>query len=205
MDKLLANGKCKLASQTFATYYENVYGVRCTENNNDWLHLFLWAYESGCIPKDTDCKHCNCVDCNECAHCNIQNNIGKITKYCKDCKPKKYMEPIVIPNSDYTDWYNSEEYIDCLNIQLEENGWIEPMIDLCRNLNINISQAEFCKLLVSSISARELDCFMITDIQVADVCSTIISSLDVEAACKSVDISLIADDFCKMVINNINN
>jgi len=187
MDKILANGKCKLANQAFATYFEQIYGIRCTENNNEWLHLFLWAYESGCITTDTDCNHCTCSDCSECLHCNIQANIGKIIKYCKDCKPKKYMTPIVTPNDDYTEWYESQEYLDCLQIELEENGWIEPMIDLCKNLHIDITAEQACKLVAAELAVQQVDCTMLTNIIVTHACNVVVDNIVAENLCKDFD------------------
>jgi transcription elongation factor Elf1 len=181
MDKILANAKCKLAKDTFATFYENVYGIRCSHNIQKWLHLFLWAYEQPCFDETIDCKHCQDV---ECLHCNLQATIGKMIKHCKDCKPKKYMEPIVTFADDYTDWYNSEEYLECLRIELEENGYIEPMVDLCKNLNIEISVRDACNILATTLAAEQVNCFMITDLEVAAACSTIVSNMVAEGLCK---------------------
>ena len=200
MDKLLANAKCKLASQAFGTYYNNIYGLACDANNVEWLDLLLWAYDSNCISKDIDCNHCAGSDC---IHCTLQSNIGKAVKYCKDCKPKKYMEPKVTPNPDYTEWYNSDEYIECLQIQLEESGYIEPMIDLCTNLNINITQEDACKMIVSHIAAQQVDCFMLTDLHIQQACSTIITELNVENLCATIDSEIYVENLCVTIPTNI--
>ena len=152
MDKLVAVGKCKLANQALSTYYNNVYGIRCSKEDvlSKWLHLFLWAYETTCLT-DTD-------DCTGGDLCNLKNIIGKVTHHCKDCKPKKYMEPIITPNPDYTCWYESQDYLDCLTIQLEEEGYIDSIIDLCANLDpqINVSVENICGLIINEITANGL-------------------------------------------------
>ena len=152
MDKMLAVGKCKLANQTLSTYYNNVYGIRCGKEDilSKWLHLFLWAYENTCLVDNDDCTGGNL--------CNLKNIIGKITKHCKDCRPKKYKEAVITINPDYTCWYQSQEYIDCLTIQLEEEGYIETIINLCANLNpeITITPETICGLIIHEITANGL-------------------------------------------------
>ena len=199
MDKLLANAQCKLGNQTLNLYYENTYGILCNKDYNEWLPLFLWAYESGCLDKPEDCNHCQ----NDCIHCNLQTNIGKTIKYCKDCKPKKYKKPIIVKNDDYTEWYNSPEYISCLQIELEENGYIEPMVDLCKNLNIDITSADACTVLATNLAAQQIDCFVLTDIHVAEACSNILTTLTAETTCKTIEVEIQSDGLCKTFTTNI--
>lgn len=151
MDKILAIGQCKLGSNAIAQYHENIYGVKCTDDKSKYLDLFLWAYTNPCL-EDTE-------DCDGGALCNLRNIIGKLTRHCVDCRPKKYQEPIVVPNPDYTCWYDSQEYIDCLTIQLEEQGYIETIIDLCESLNpqITVTPETICGLIIHEITANGLD------------------------------------------------
>lgn len=169
MDKILAIGQCKLGNNATAQYYENVYGVKCTDDKSKYLDLFLWAYTNPCL-EDTE-------DCDGGTLCNLRNIIGKLTRHCVDCKPKKYQEPVVIPNPDYTEWYGSEEYVECLTIQLEEDGWIDPMIDLCQNLNIEVSADTLCKAIAIQLSAQQIDCNMASDIQIQQACQMVINNI----------------------------
>lgn len=151
--KLWLVGKCKLANQAISKYNEEIYGIECPafSTEEQWLDLFLWAYEKqSCITGiEASCKEGGKL-------CNLEQIIGRITKFCKDCKPKKYNEPIITKNEDYACWYSSEEYLDCLNAQLEEQGYIESYINLCKDLNpeITVTAQQLCELIVSEIIAN---------------------------------------------------
>lgn len=136
-----------MGQNAIAQYHENVYGVKCTDDKSKYLDLFLWAYTNPCL-EDTE-------DCEGGALCNLRNIIGKLTRHCMDCKPKKYQEAIVVPNPDYTEWYACPTYLECLAIELEEQGWVEPIIDLCESLEINLTLIEVCHLLSIEINLQE--------------------------------------------------
>ena len=181
MDKLLAVSECAVGNHALSLIKERDFGIKCKNYHPfiKYLYLFKWAYTSNCVE--------NIEDCSGGTLCNLKNILGKLTKFCKDCRPKKYQEALIELNGDYEAWYNSQDYLDCLRWELENNGYIEPMIDLCRNLNIEISTEAFCKALILNISAQKLDCFVLTDIQVQQACTTIITELSAQALCKDID------------------
>lgn len=157
-DKIYLVGQCKIGNQALSLYNEKVYGIKC-QDKDKWLELMLWAYDKYKCTNIVDCKNCsNNTDCN---FCNLQANIGKLTKHCIDCKPVNYKQPIITPSEDYSCWYNSQEYLDCLTIQLENEGYIEPMISLCENLNpaISITVPEICDMIMIELTAQCVDCF----------------------------------------------
>lgn len=166
---MLAVGQCKLGQNAMAEYYTSVYGIKCTDDKSKYLDLFLWAYTNPCL-EDTE-------DCDGGSLCNLRNIIGKLTRHCVDCKPKKYQTAVTVLNPDYTEWYGSQEYLDCLTIQLEEDGWIEPMIDLCANLNIAVTSEYLCKAIAITLTQQQIDCTMATDIQIQTACQMVINNI----------------------------
>jgi hypothetical protein len=168
MDKMLSVSQCKLGKVAMDIYYESTYGIKCKHDISKYLHLFLWAYQNSCIDNTTR-------DCSGTPLCNLENILGKLTKHCKDCKPKRYKKPKIELNTDYTDWYNSDEYIDCLNWELINNGYIEPAIDLCKNLNIEISVEKLCKTIVTYLSVNKIQCELITNVIITNAVNNILT------------------------------
>jgi hypothetical protein len=151
MGKMESVASCKLGKYVMDKTYESLYGIKCKTKvgeYSEYLSLFLWAYKNSCIDNDTR-------DCSGTPLCNLENILGKLTQHCRDCKPKKYKKPITEINGDYSCWYSSDEYIDCLNWQLINEGYIEPAIDLCANLNIEISMEDLCKEIVTYITLNQ--------------------------------------------------
>ncbi|HMT01764.1 MAG TPA: hypothetical protein PKD00_00400 [Burkholderiales bacterium] len=191
MNKLLANAYCKLGNMAIAENLKLSYGISCnTGGLEEYLDLFIWAYNNSCVQETQDCSGGN--------KCNIENILGKLTKYCKDCRPKFYQENRIEKNEDYTEWYESQEYLDCLNVELEQNGYIEPMIDLCKNLNITITTEAFCKAIVTAIAASKIDCFMTTSIDVINACNLVITQLTAEKKCNPTDVATISRGFSNL-------
>jgi hypothetical protein len=93
---------------------------------------------------------------------------------CKDCTPERYKEPIIIPNPDYTSWYTSQSYIDCLNQELINSGFISvisPLVDLCASLNIEINQFQLCSNIAIQLSQSAVPCSVIPTINLQTACS----------------------------------
>ncbi|HMT03385.1 MAG TPA: hypothetical protein PKD00_08795 [Burkholderiales bacterium] len=149
MDKMLSVSQCKLGEVAMDQYYSATYGLTCKNNIDKYLSLFLWAYQNSCVSNTGK-------DCSGTPLCNLENILGKLTKHCKDCKFKKYKKAIIEVNTDYACWYDSDEYMDCLNWELINNGYIEPAIDLCQNLEIEISIERLCKEIVTYISMNQI-------------------------------------------------
>ena len=158
MPKIVSVANCKLAEVGFDKYFSNIYGTKyCGDNNFNLLHTLLWAFNLPCSDKEK-----------------LTSIIAKLLKHCKDCTPERYKEPIIIPNPDYTSWYTSQSYIDCLNQELINSGFISvisPLVDLCASLNIEINQFQLCSNIAIQLSQSAVPCSVIPTINLQTVCS----------------------------------
>ena len=85
---------------------------------------------------------------------------------CLNCKGT-ILKLIDIEDSSFiNEWYISPEYIECLQFELEENGWIDPLVDLCQNLNITISAEKLCKDIAIQLATIKVECMTISEINV---------------------------------------
>ena len=103
----------------------------------------------------------------------IIERIKDLLSSCIECR-NYYDNSINITTNDT--WYETQEYIDCLIHELEENGYIEyinPIVDLCTNLNINIDVNQLCNELVTKLSINKINCSLLTNINPTNICNTI--------------------------------
>lgn len=96
----------------------------------------------------------------------VIEKIKDLLKHCINCKGVKLTTLEIVTINPQ--WYNTQEYLDCLQIQLEEEGWIEPLIDLCQNLNIEISFEKLCKDIAVELSLQKVDCMNLSEIQITN-------------------------------------
>lgn len=165
---------CKLGEEAISQVNRETLGIGC-KSSSLLLQLFYFAANQNC-------------DLNKCS---LETNIGKITKHCKDCKPYPYKHVILQKNDDYTDWYNSPEYLECLAIQLETQGWIQPMVAICGAINIEISQEQLCKAVINSLVIAQEDCNVVSSISMEKHCNTVINSIIMQNTdCKTPAIQL---------------
>lgn len=174
MDKHLQILSCKLGEQAILEHNYYVYGVGC-KRKNELLQLYYFAAMQNC-------------DLNK---CKLETNIGKLTKHCQDCRPFPYKHVIVEKNDDYTEWYNSQEYLDCLAIQLETQGWIEPMISICGAINVEINQEQLCKAIIESLIIANEDCTLTSSVSMEQHCNKVINNIIIQSTdCKTPNIEL---------------
>ena len=96
----------------------------------------------------------------------VIEKIKDLLRNCINCRGVQYKTLDVV--SINPSWYNTQEYIDCLQIQLIEEGWIDPLIDLCQNLNIQISLEKLCKSIAVELSIHKVDCMNLSEIQITN-------------------------------------
>lgn len=178
--------ECALGNNAANIINKLKYGIICKDDTDyNLLELLIFAAKSGCV-EDL---------------CNIENTIGKILKYCKDCKPKRYKEPIITYNTDYTCWYSSQEYLDCLEQQLITQGWIEPAINICNDLNIQIDINSLCTGLSLELSMMKIDCLSITNIDIEKACTNFLTSTTLTNTLETGNL-LISDNYL-LIVNSI--
>lgn len=178
--------ECALGNNAANIINKLKYGIICKDDTDyNLLELLIFAAKSGCV-EDL---------------CNIENTIGKILKYCKDCKPKRYKEPIITYNTDYTCWYSSQEYLDCLEQQLIDQGWIEPAINICNDLNIHIDINSLCSGLGLELSMMKIDCLNITNIDIEKACNRFLTSTILTNTLETGDV-LIPIDYV-LIVNSL--
>ena len=116
----------------------------------------------------------------------IDLSIEKIKDMIKNCPNcNKSIEDVSVIDLD-NDWYNSQDYIDCLEWQLEHNGYIEPLIDICNSLNININHNRLCNHIALTLSQSHISCNIIPTINIESVCN--ISTINVQQIVKDCSI-----------------
>lgn len=165
INKVIQVTECALGNYTLNIYNAKRYGIFCNDDIDlEFLSLLLFAAKSTCVEDK----------------CNIENTIAKLTKKCKDCRPVRYKTPNIVFNTDYTDWYNSQEYLDCLQEQLIDQGWIEPMIDICTSLNVEVDIDPLCTGVSIQLSLERVDCLNITSIDIEKACTTFIQNINMD-------------------------
>lgn len=151
---------CKLGSEALTQIKNTSLGISCNSDLS-LLQLFYYAASQPC---DFD-------------KCNLNTNIAKLTKHCKNCRPKEYKPVIVEYNEDYTEWYNSQEYLDCLAIQLQTTGCIQPMIAILANVNIEISGDELCQAVISTLAMAQEDCMAVSTVTLESHCDSALNTI----------------------------
>lgn len=180
---LLIEAQCYIAKHGDKVYNNLLYGS-CNPNQKDLmvLQLLLFSLEGNCkINLDI-----------------IYSKIAEIIGYCKPVNKRCLY--ITIDNDDYADWYNSQEYLDCLQVELEENGWINPMIDICKTLNISINDKALCGLITGVLSSSKIDCNVIASINPKTLCNLFIKEIESIAKCELKE-KLETNTVCSVDIN----
>lgn len=106
----------------------------------------------------------------------IIERVKDLLSNCIECK-NYYDNSVIIATNN--EWYETQEYIECLIQELEENGYIEyinPIVDLCTNLNIHININQLYNELVTHLAINKINCNLLTNIDTTNVCNTIYSS-----------------------------
>ena len=117
ISKLMIEMQCKLAELSYSQYVESYYNIKCFDKSV-YHHLRTYL-----LLLDNLNKNINCVLTTD-----IELSIEKIKDMIKNCPNcNKSIEDVSVIDLD-NDWYNSQDYIDCLEWQLEHNGYIEPLI-----------------------------------------------------------------------------
>lgn len=166
---------CKLGEIGTSLIYEKKYAISDCEDIK-LLFSELSAYRELLIDilnnRNSGADIIDIIDlpmlCNICEYSleKIIERIKDILMNCVNCKGVIY-EIIKIEESSFADtWYNSSEYIDCLQSELEDNGWIDPLVDLCQNMNISISVEQLCKNIAIEIATTKQSCMELSDISV---------------------------------------
>lgn len=195
MEKIVSVSNCLLSNLGTQKYNYEIFGISCKDDlEANLISLMLWAKK---------------LPCSNSALLNTQ--LSKLTKFCKNCKPKKYKQPTIKLNPDYTVWYNSQEYLDCLIFQLINEGYVE---DFCFKTKIALSVEDVCKDIAIALSSYKIDCNILSNIQVinnckndlnifAETCNKPIIDLQSDVNCKiKVEIS---NKICKAILNTISN
>ncbi len=191
MLKIVSVASCKLAEIAMDFYISKVYGINCKEDEKLFFNisLLLWAYNNGCGDK-----------------CKLETAIAKLIGYCRNCKPKKYKEVIIIKNGDYTLWYESQEYLDCLAYELEHNGFITSisnLTNLCGSLNVTINQEQLCQAITVQIAQSGINCNVLATVNMENICNlptTVLTQLI--QSCNS-NPQIIQEQLCNTVAQTI--
>ena len=186
MPKIVSVANCKLAEIGFDKYFSNIYGTKyCDDNNFNLLHTLLWAIALPCSDKEK-----------------LSALIAKLIKHCKNCSPVRYKEPITEYNTDYTSWYQSQSYIDCLNQELINSGFISaisPLVDLCATLNIEINHFQLCGNIAIQLSQSAIDCSLVPSINLQTVVNCPLETIiNLQATCSSVNPEIELKNNCDM-------
>ena len=172
---------CHLAQLGMQKYTNEVFGIACGEENDfELLNLLLWAYNLNCSDKGK-----------------LSLLMSKFTKHCKNCKPKRYKTPKIIFNPDYSVWYNSDEYRDCLNLELLQNGYIEEIHNFCDNISIAITKEELCNDILIALMQENVECGALANVAVLNSCKNTLASISSSLNCNPPD-SNISQDNCKV-------
>ena len=138
-------------------YLSKLYGVSCCENDYELISLLVWAYEKSCCSGNKE---------------EILLKLKKLTGQCISCK--KCISTLEIYSND--EWYNTQGYIDCLNYEFEQNGFIEEIVNIerfCNNLNIKINYKSLCNKLVVKVKSSRIKCDLVSKIDSNKVCKIV--------------------------------
>ena len=166
---------CKLGELGTSLMYEKKYGISDCQNIK-LLFSELSAYKELLLDilnnRNSGADIIDIINlpmiCNMCEY-SIEKMIERIKDIlmnCVNCKDIEYKLLEVLESSFANEWYTTPEYIECLQSELEDNGWIEPLIDLCQNMNISISAEKLCKAIAIEISATKESCMELSEISV---------------------------------------
>lgn len=189
INALKLEASCYLAALGDNLYNNIVYGS-CSSNLNESLYerlqLLLYAVDGNCL---TDVQ---------------KDKFGSyISSIIGVCKPKKERTKcFIIPNPDYTEWYASQMYLDCLTYYINQGCVVDPMIDLAADLDVVIDVNAVCDAIVVILEANNVPCDVVANINIVQVCTDIAAEIIANNSC-SVDGNIVALDTC--IINAVVN
>lgn len=123
----------------------------------------------------------------------IIERVKDLLSNCIECK-NYYDNSVIIATNN--EWYETQEYIECLIQELEENGYIEfihPIVDLCASLNIDLTVNQLCSTLVTQLVANKINCNLIANINTTNVCNTLFTNKT----------TITANNICETIITDI--
>lgn len=189
INALKLEASCYLATLGDNLYNNIVYGS-CSSSLNESLYerlqLLLYAVDGNCL---TDVQ---------------KDKFGSyISSIIGVCKPKKDRTKCYItPNTDYTEWYASQMYLDCLTYYINQGCVVDPMIDLAANLDVVIDVNAICDAIVIRLEANEIPCDVVASINIVQICTDIAAEIIANNNC-SIDGNIVALDTC--IINAVVN
>lgn len=193
INALKLEASCYLAALGDNLYNNIVYGS-CSSSLNESLYerlqLLLYAVDGNCL---TDVQ---------------KDKFGSyISSIIGVCKPKKERTKCFITlNPDYTEWYASQMYLDCLTYYINQGCVVDPMIDLAADLDVVIDVNAICDAIVIILEANDVPCDVVASINIVQICTDIAAEIIANNTC-SVDENIVALDTCiiNAVVNSIIN
>lgn len=193
INALKLEASCYLAALGDNLYNNIVYGS-CSSSLNESLYerlqLLLYAVDGNCL---TDVQ---------------KDKFGSyISSIIGICKPKKdRTKCFITPNPDYTEWYASQMYLDCLAYYINQGCVVTPMIDLAADLDVVINVNAICDAIVVMLEANNVPCDVVASINIVQICTDITAEIIANNSC-SVDGNIVALDTCiiNAVVNSIIN
>jgi len=177
---------CALGDLSTMDYGRRAYGVIKKEtdisNNFDILLLYQEALNSNCLSDE--------------AKCAIIEGIRVISKHCKSCKKELTGRLRINVSDNYSNWIETEEYISCLVAEYEEWGYIaciEPTVDLCANLDIEINVQKVCQDIIAKVTANKISCAILADINATKVCNMVRPTINAFKQACTVNPSIVAN------------
>lgn len=188
INQLLYQMECKLGDLGMDIVYEKKYGIsNCKEIKMTFLEIYNYKKLLIDIIKyrkySTDDDIIDSINMPlVCGICKtyierIIERIKTLIGFCVNCFNQDYTNLIISESGTADDWYASSEYLECLEIELIENGWIDPLVDLCQNLNIEISVEKLCKAVSIQLALNKISCNMITSTAIHNISNTVINNL----------------------------
>ena len=208
IDKLVYQISCKLGSIGFSKMVEQKYGIlsECSQEEYQELKLYLELFKKLSKIEITDnnidlsfiVKNLQLVNNCEIKENSITNIIERVKDLLQNCSDCNNYTPSILYNIN-DDWYSTQEYIECLQNEFENNGYIEyinPIVDLCTNLNIDINVSKLCQELIVKLNANKISCELISNINATNICNII--QMD-----NLLNIDINANKLCDLVLKDI--
>ena len=208
ISKLIYQISCKLGAIGFSKMIEQKYGIspNCEDGEYTELKLYLEVFkklqkvevtdeniELSNIIKDLQIIN-NC-EIKEASLTTIIERVKDILQSCSDCNNYS-------PSVSYTtldSWYETQQYIECLQNEFENNGYIDylnPIVDLCNNLHIDIDANKLCQELIVTLNANKIACSLVSNINATNICNLI--QMD-----SMLNIDITANTLCDLVLKDI--
>ena len=208
ISKLIYQISCKLGAIGFSKMIEQKYGIspNCEDDEYTELKLYLEVFKKlqkveitdNNVELDNiikDLQLINNCDIKEKCLTNIIERVKDILQNCSDCNNYS-------PSVSYTtldSWYETQQYIECLQNEFENNGYIDylnPIVDLCNNLHIDIDANKLCQELIVTLNANKIACSLVSNINATNICNLI--QMD-----SMLNIDITANTLCDLVLKDI--